>query len=483
MHNRFIQQLVLFVIAGYALLTGHQNALFSFEQEKPPQKSEPKKAKPPRISSQVVLISISGLRSDFANDPAAFRLHIPNIQSLRSEGSYAHGVESVYPSQSIPAHVTIATGVLPADHGITSDYAFDEQIGMQTEIAYRMAEEIRADTIWAAASREKVTTAAVGYPMTAHAAISFNLPDLSEVKNTPETNSYSNPPELTDEVLSALKSKSENFPIISKTDLIALQTDDVIRANAAIYLIEKHHPGLLLLNLKSLDMAQSRYGLFSKESVSALTLIDSLVGKIIAATINAGLKETTTFVIVSDHGSSKVDREFRPNVLLAKKGLLTVDGRGKIKTWRVVAQSFGGSAAIFINNPKDERAVKEMEEIFDKLEHDADNPLWRIISRRDAAKLGADPRPALFLDAAPTYCISGNAKGSVIAGTDTLAAYGYLPSRAEMRATLIISGQGIKANQRIEYARLIDVAPTIARLLGLEMKNVRGRVLTEVITQ
>jgi len=28
---------------------------------------------------------------------------------------------------------------------------------------------------------------------------------------------------------------------------------------------------------------------------------------------------------------------------------------------------------------------------------------------------------------------------------------------------------------------LIDIAPTVARLLGLEMKTARGRVITEVI--
>ena len=52
-----------------------------------------------------------------------------------------------------------------------------------------------------------------------------------------------------------------------------------------------------------------------------------------------------------------------------------------------------------------------------------------------------------------------------------------------MRAVLVISGKGIKPSQKIEYARLIDIAPTIVRLLGLEMKTARGRVLSEVIAQ
>jgi arylsulfatase A-like enzyme len=50
-----------------------------------------------------------------------------------------------------------------------------------------------------------------------------------------------------------------------------------------------------------------------------------------------------------------------------------------------------------------------------------------------------------------------------------------------MRGAFIIAGNGIKSGARLEYARLIDIAPTIARLLGLEMKTARGRVLAEVI--
>lgn len=413
---------------------------------KPPQAQQqkptptPVKPKAPKFTSHIVLISISGLRADHANDPESYRLKIPNIQLLRAKGSFAVGIESVYPSQTLPAHVSMVTGVLPADHGITSDYAFDEKTGVQSAKPFLSAKAIKTEKIWDAAKRENLITAAVGFPMTAEADITFNFPEARD------------------------------------------QTDPV-KTERAISLIEKNSPNLLLMNFASLATAQHRFGLLSAEAKSAMEQIDGLVGKIIAAVEQAQLTSETTFLIVSDQGASKVEREFRPNVLLAKKGFLTVEGKGTIKDWRAVAQSFGGSAAIFIKNPQDESAMRELETLFSEFDQNSDNPLWRIINRREAIRLGANPRPALYLDSAPLFQISARADGSTISNTTDRSAQGYLPSRAEMRAALILSGKGVQQGKRIEYGRLIDIAPTIARLLGLEMKTTRGRVFSEVIGQ
>ena len=103
---------------------------------------------------------------------------------------------------------------------------------------------------------------------------------------------------------------------------------------------------------------------------------------------------------------------------------------------------------------------------------------------REATKLGADPRAALYLDAAPLYAITAKTTGSSITNLgkgEDRAAHGYAPSRVEMRALFVIAGKGIKPGGHTQYARLIDIAPTMARLLGLEMKTARGRVISEVL--
>lgn len=434
-HLKIIQPFILCVIA-FVLAGNLLNASsLSAQQSKPTPTPAKSKPKPAKLTSHVVLISISGLRADHANYPETFRLKIPTIQALRSKGSHAVGVESVYPSQSKPAHVSIATGVMPADHGITSDYPFNEQTGIHAAAPHLSVKEIKAETIWDAAKREGLVTVAIGYPMTNGAMMNVNLPET---------------------------------PV--ESEIIA----DLIR---------QERPNLLLINFNTLDAAQRRFGLLSKEALAALEGIDDSVKKIVAAIEEAKLTKDTTFLIVSDRGASQIEREFRPNYLLAKKGFLTTDGQGTVKSWRAVAQSFGGSAAIFLKNPQDEATAREVEKLFTELDKESDNPLWRITVRRDAIRLGADPRPALYLDAAPRFTISSRASGSTIGKSDERATSGYLPSRAEMRAALIIAGKGIRANQRIEYARLIDITPTIARLLGLEMKSARGRVLSEVLVQ
>lgn len=436
MKHRNIAQSVFFVFIAALFAGGSLNlAPSNAQQQKPtptPAKSRPK---PPKLTSHVVLISISGLRADHANDPANFRLKIPAIQALRAKGSYAVGIESVYPSQNVPAHVSIATGVLPADHGITSDFSFNEQSGLPAAAPHLSASEIKAETLWDIAKREGLTAATVGFPMTTDAALNFNLPEMP------------------------------------------------VNADAIADLIKKERPNLLLLHFDSLDAAQRRFGLLSKQAMAALEQIDGSIGKIMAAIAESKLESETAVLIVSDRGASQIEQEFRPNVLLAKKKLLESDEQGNVKSWRAITQSFGGSAAVFLKNPQDEKTAREVEKMFAEIEKEHDNPLWRITLRRDAARLGADPRPLLYLDAAPRIAISPSTKGSTVGKTEERAAAGYLPSRAEMRAALILTGKGIIPNQRIEYGRLIDIAPTVARLLGLEMKSARGRVLTEVIRQ
>ena len=401
-------------------------------------KREGKAQKPP-ISSHVILITIDGLRSDFVVGAESQRLSIPTIQSLRSKGSYAVGIESVFPSQSIPAHASMITGSLPADHGVTSDYTFDQENGSQSKETHRSAKEIKTDTIFELARRMNLITAAVGFPLTVDAAINFNQPDT---------------------------------------------TEDFIKASAAAEIIEKHRPNLLVVNFTSFDASQRRYGLLSPPSLKTLEMIDGLVKKIIDATESARIGSETTFILVSDSGASKIEKEFNPNVMLAKKGWLTSDGHGRIVSWRAVAQPFGGSAAIFVKDPKDEDFGRELEAFFKQQADKPDSPIWRIINRRDATKLGADPHVALYLDAAPTYVITAKTTGSPMTGLSKdvdRTARGYAPSRVEMRALFLIAGNGIKSGAQVEYARVTDIAPTVAALLGLEMKTARGRVITEVI--
>jgi hypothetical protein len=50
-----------------------------------------------------------------------------------------------------------------------------------------------------------------------------------------------------------------------------------------------------------------------------------------------------------------------------------------------------------------------------------------------------------------------------------------------MNAIFVAAGAGIKTGMKVPTFENIDVAPTIARLLGVALENASGRVLVEIL--
>ena len=63
----------------------------------------------------------------------------------------------------------------------------------------------------------------------------------------------------------------------------------------------------------------------------------------------------------------------------------------------------------------------------------------------------------------------------------TPGAHGYSQCRPGNERGIHRFGPGIKRGVKLGSVRNLDVAPTIAKLLGLEMKNIQGKVLTEAL--
>ena len=110
--------------------------------------------------------------------------------------------------------------------------------------------------------------------------------------------------------------------------------------------------------------------------------------------------------------------------------------------------------------------------------------------RAEAAKAQAATSPATWLDRAVAFAASKgyaftadpNDPSSVDAPAGSLGAHGYIATDPDLRALFIASGRGIKRGVTLDVVDNLDVAPTAARLLGLDLKNVDGRVLTEILS-
>jgi len=103
--------------------------------------------------------------------------------------------------------------------------------------------------------------------------------------------------------------------------------EDEMRVRAAVHLIEKHRPNLMLVHLATTDDAQHEYGARSLGARTALVLADRQIQRILDAINHAGIRDKTTVLVVSDHGFRAYQHRIYPNALLRQKGLLRGSGR------------------------------------------------------------------------------------------------------------------------------------------------------------
>jgi predicted AlkP superfamily pyrophosphatase or phosphodiesterase len=71
----------------------------------------------------------------------------------------------------------------------------------------------------------------------------------------------------------------------------------------------------------------------------------------------------------------------------------------------------------------------------------------------------------------------------VIPSVNYGGSHGYFNGDPELDGIFIASGRSIKKGVVLDRIANLDIGPTIARLLGLPLPNVEGRVLEEILAR
>ncbi|HSB12583.1 MAG TPA: alkaline phosphatase family protein [Blastocatellia bacterium] len=416
------------------------------------------------------MISIDGLVPEYYLEPARLGLKVPNLVKMKLGGAYAEGVEGVFPSVTYPAHTTMITGVRPAVHGIVQNRIFEPPTEPQTREWYWFAEALKTETLWSMAKKSGLVTANVGWPVTVGADIDYNVPEIADPKENPQTGKrtaqYSTPG-LFEKGLAAGTGGDD--------------TTDGRRTAICEYIISTYKPNLMLIHLIGLDDVHHKNGPRSPAAIETAERMDAYIGRIIEAVRKAGFFEQTTFFLVSDHGFAEVTRKFEPNVVLVKQKLITLGPDGKATDWKAAAWPAGGSCAIVLRDANDRATAEKVNEVFGKIAA-SKGPINRLVNQAEIKKLESIPTAVLMLDAAP-----GVSFDEALTGPEEHEAknyrgtHGQLPSRAEMRSCLIIYGAGTRVGSKMPLARMIDIGPTAAAVLGLRFANAEGTPIAELL--
>src|SRR6058998_3934626 len=184
-------------------------------------------------AKRLLVISVDGLDHRYLRDRDQLGLRIPNMRRLLNQGRYAQGVIGVYPTITWPSHTSLITGVRPDQHGILGNRRGRQDGGDY----YWPADLLKTRTLWQAAHELGWTTAAVTWPVTVGAAITFNLPEYFQRRNGGamdlESIAAKATPGLVEEIAAAYPSFPQQW------------MDDRTRTLAVRYLLQRKAPDLV----------------------------------------------------------------------------------------------------------------------------------------------------------------------------------------------------------------------------------------------
>lgn len=432
-----------------------------------------------RPADHVIFVSVDGLRPDFYLDE---RWPAPMMQKMAREGAHARAVRGVTPTVTYPSHTTLVTGALPARHGIFHNRPFEE--GAPSGAWYMESDSIRVPALWDAVRGGGGTSAGISWPVSAGAAIDWNIPEFWSVggvegelrgaaANAAALRRRVTPPGLLEQIEAASLGAFPAFYWGRN-----LSREDAVGTMAG-HIIERHRPNLLLVHLNQTDYYQHAYGREHPDVRLAVSAVDRAIARMVDASARAGTLSRTAFIITGDHGFMDVDTRVSPNVWLVEAGLL--EDRRDRGEWRAAFHPGGGSAFLRLRDPNDRAAVDEVRRTLARLPAGV-QALFRVVEEPELRAAGADPASPLALAAAPGVIIGGETAGSAL-GSASGGAHGYFPEVPELHTGFVAWGAGVASGRVVSRMGLEDVAPVAAALLELDFQAPDGTLRPGILSQ
>jgi len=428
------------------------------------------------VPRRVVLVSIEGLTPDSYESSRGGRLLepeaslAPTLTRMARGGVYADEVVPAFPSLVYPAHASLVTGRPANRHGITGDWLIGET-GVRPVRPWEVS-RLAGDSLWLAASELDRPVAALDWPTTVGAPVEYLVPDLVPILGEDSWLGFLEG-SATPSLLSRLR---EGKPDDAGPGWPSPEQRDAQLTELACFLIGAEPPPILwLLRLSHLGVTRSEFGPDSIQAEEALRQSDARLRRLASCFHEAGLLATTAFVIVGDRSILPIHTRIRPNRVLVEAGLITPPAHGagqSVTSWTALARSNGATAFVYARDePSAILARKALDRAAEAM------GTFRVVPAKELAALGGDPQAWFGLEAEPGYSFSDSATGQTLEASSSLGAAGAMPSRPDAGVGFVAWGGGVRRGIRIPWMEQLDVAPTVAALLSLPLRESDGRVL------
>jgi len=424
-----------------------------------------------RLAGQLVVVSLDGLATV---DLPVIR-GLPNFRRLLRAGALCRRLRGVYPTQTYTLHASVVTGARPERHGILANTLFQPGRERPDWFWYRRA--IRVPTLYDVAAAARLTTASLFWPTAGRSHQRYLIPEIITTgpgQSLPWRVATAGTPLF---IAGMLRRYGTLLRSLDRYHL------DNFTAAVASFLIRTRRPDLLLVHLLDLDSVRHRHGFQAAAVRRVLEEQDRRLGQLLDASRQAGTQDRTAFVVFGDHAYLDVHTAVHLNTALLHAGLLTVDARGRVTGWRAWANTCDGSAHLYLADREDKPLRRRVKALLAELQASPELGIEEVFSGAQLRRLGLGSSIDFVLEARPGFFFTPRLRAEVTepAEPEHRACHGYRPNRQGYTSLLLAAGAGIRAGARPATMSILELGPTLAALLGLELPAAEAAARAELL--
>jgi len=230
-------------------------------------------------------------------------------------------------------------------------------------------------------------------------------------------------------------------------------------------------PRLVLLRLRGAEAASISGGPGSDAADAAFSTVDGELARLLRCADEAGVLAQAAFVVTGDRAFAPAHTAVRPNVWLREAGWITPQGR-----WTALVRSNGSSGFVYANEARTALDVRG------RLDTGArETGAFRVVSADEMIARGADPDAWFGLQAEPGFVFENDIAGPSLAPAGARGAGGWLAREGAPAVGLVAFGRGVRSGVVVPRMTQLDVAPTLAALLGVPLEAATGRSLVGLL--
>ena len=391
----------------------------------------------PTTARRVLIFLIDGFDPEYVRSS-----DLPNLKDLARAGALSLDGRGVMPSLTNVNHVSLLTGTFPDRHGLCANFYFDRSTG--NEVFMDQVAFVQEPLLFERARAAGWSTALVTAKEKLTRLLRRDLDLCVDMGSAPP------------EVARVVGPPPDIFSLEINLWVLRMAREVAVR----------YAPGLLYV--ATTDYPEHKLAPERPEMKAHLKEMDALIGQIIGGYDLAD----TVVAITADHGMNAKTRSVSPVRVLAAAGI-RARGVPLIKDGLFAHhRDLGGSLYLFLERP---------EGVGEAVGALRGAPGLDVVIPREEA--GSYHLPAarvgdLLCFGQRDWALGIWNEGAAVREEAELRSHG---SVHEQTIPMLLAGAGVRSGGEIRNGRIVDLAPTLCRLLGFEGGAFQGRILEEIV--